>query len=603
MASKTFTRAQVKKEGNTEDSVWFIIDSKVYDASDFLDAHPGGEAVLRQVAGTDATEAFYNLHRHEVLTGKYAELAIGTIEGEKPQVVNPGPGELSKVPYAEPLWLTPQFKSPYYNASHLSLQKAVRKFTDLYITPEAQAKEKDGTYISQELIDRYAKSGLLHMRMGPGPHLKDAPNLLDGAVKAEEFDYFHDLILAQEMTRASARGFQDGNMAGMAIGQSVILNYAKDPLKKRVSADVFSGKKKICLAITEAFAGSDVARLRTTAKKTADGKHYIVNGTKKWITNGVFSDYFVTAVQTEKGLSVLLIERGEGVETKLIKTSYSTAAGTTFITFDNVKVPVENLLGKENQGIYVVLSNFNHERWTMCCAVVRYSRTIVEESLKWAHQRIVFGKRLIDQPVIRLKLAKMIALVEAHQSWLETITYQMCNMPYSEQSKHLGGPIGLLKMSCTRMAHEIADESVQIWGGRGLTQSGMGRVIENFNRGYKFDAILVSVASVSRYLITHLELTFSLGRCRGSVGRFGCQAGDEIHAKGEVVERSLHPLGALGILALIGVTGSACLIVEVTYLFRSISIDAASRVLVLLSLNMISSTVRSDLLTDGFGPL
>lgn len=495
MASKTFSRAQVKKEGNTEDQTWFIIDSKVYDVSDFLDAHPGGEAVLRQVAGTDATEAFYNLHRHEVLTGKYAELAIGTIEGEKPQVVNPGPGELSKVPYAEPLWLTPQFKSPYYNASHLSLQKAVRKFTDLYITPEAQAKEKDGTFISQELIDRYAQSGLLHMRMGPGKHLKDAPNLLDGAVKAEEFDYFHDLILAQEMTRASARGFQDGNMAGMAIGQSVILNYAKDPLKKRVSDDVFSGKKKICLAITEAFAGSDVARLRTTAKKTADGKHYIVNGTKKWITNGVFSDYFVTAVQTDKGLSVLLIERGEGVETKLIKTSYSTAAGTTFITFDNVKVPVENLLGKENQGIYVVLSNFNHERWTMCCAVVRYSRTIVEESLKWAHQRIVFGKRLIDQPVIRLKLAKMIALVEAHQSWLETITYQMCNMPYSEQSKHLGGPIGLLKMSCTRMAHEIADESVQIWGGRGLTQSGMGRVIENFNRGYKFDAILVSTFS------------------------------------------------------------------------------------------------------------
>lgn len=142
---------------------------------------------------------------------------------------------------------------------------------------------------------------------------------------------------------------------------------------------------------------------------------------------------------------------------------------------------------------------------------MRYSRTIIEETLKWAHQRMVFGKRLIDQPVIRLKLAKMIALVESHQSWLETITYQMCNMSYADQSKHLGGPIGLLKMSCTRVAHEIADEAVQvslhvfiflhlesrftdlfmqIWGGRGLTQSGMGRVIENFNRGYKFDAIL-----------------------------------------------------------------------------------------------------------------
>ncbi len=115
---------------------------------------------------------------------------------------------------------------------------------------------------------------------------------------------------------------------------------------------------------------------------------------------------------------------------------------------------------------------------------------MVEECLKWAHQRIVFGKRLIDQPVIRLKLAKMIALVESHQSWLETITYQMCNMPYAQQAQHLGGPIGLLKMSTTRAAHEIADEAVQIWGGRGLTQTGMGRVIENFNRTYKFDSIL-----------------------------------------------------------------------------------------------------------------
>lgn len=84
----------------------------------------------------------------------------------------------------------------------------------------------------------------------------------------------------------------------------------------------------------------------------------------------------------------------------------------------------------------------------------------------------------------------MIALVEANQSWLESITYQMCHMPYDAQVKHLAGQIGLLKMSCTRAAHEIADESVQIWGGRGLTQSGMGSIIEMFNRTYKFDAIL-----------------------------------------------------------------------------------------------------------------
>jgi alkylation response protein AidB-like acyl-CoA dehydrogenase len=105
----------------------------------------------------------------------------------------------------------------------------------------------------------------------------------------------------------------------------------------------------------------------------------------------------------DKGLSVVLIERGEGVETSAIKTSYSPAAGTTFITFDNVKVPVENLLGEENKGIHVILSNFNHERWMMACAVIRSSRLVTEECMKWSNQRLVFGKKLIEQPVIRQK--------------------------------------------------------------------------------------------------------------------------------------------------------------------------------------------------------
>ncbi|KAI1499837.1 acyl-CoA dehydrogenase/oxidase [Biscogniauxia marginata] len=487
--AKTYTRDEVAKH-NTEDSVWFIVDSKVYDVTEFVDAHPGGEAVLRQVAGQDATVAFYNLHRHEVLAKYDDDLCVGTVEGETPSIATPKPGDLSDVPYAEPLWLTPTYKSPYYNESHRRLQRAARVFTDTYITPEAQAREQDGKYISQELVDRMSKAGILHMRLGPGKHLHGV-NLLDGAVKGEEFDYFHDLIIGQESARSNARGFQDGSLAGMVIGLPCIMNYMKDQKRKKAIMDeVFSGKKYMCLAITEAFAGSDVAGLRTTATKTPDGKHYIVNGTKKWITNGVFSDYFITGVKTDKGLSVLLIERGEGVETKPIKTSYSPTAGTAYISFDNVKVPAENLLGEENKGIYVILSNFNHERWTMACGSIRMSRTIVEECLKWAHQRLVFDKRLIEQPVIRQKLAKMIALVESNQAWLEIITYQMCNMPYREQAKHLGGPIGLLKMSVTRAAHEIADEAVQIFGGRALTQSGMGRVVEMFHRTYKFDAIL-----------------------------------------------------------------------------------------------------------------
>jgi alkylation response protein AidB-like acyl-CoA dehydrogenase len=121
----------------------------------------------------------------------------------------------------------------------------------------------------------------------------------------------------------------------------------------------------------------------------------------------------------------MLIERGEGVETKPIKTSYSPSAGTAYITFENVKVPVGNTLGPEGGGIFVMLSNFNHERWVMCCASARTQRVVVEECLKWTQQRVAFGKPLHSQAVIRAKLAGMISRAEAIQAWLENITYQV----------------------------------------------------------------------------------------------------------------------------------------------------------------------------------
>lgn len=126
----------------------------------------------------------------------------------------------------------------------------------------------------------------------------------------------------------------------------------------------------------------------------------------------------------------------------------------------------------------------------MACMVTRWSRMVLEECLKWSHQRMVFGKPLISQPVIRQKLARMISLVEANQAWLEQTTHQMNHMTYSEQSALLSGPIGLLKSFATRSAHEIADDATNIFGGRGITQGGMGRVVEMFHRTYKFDAIL-----------------------------------------------------------------------------------------------------------------
>ncbi|KAF8340593.1 acyl-CoA dehydrogenase NM domain-like protein [Cantharellus anzutake] len=488
---KSFTVEEVAKHDKPDD-LWIIIDSKVFDLTKFINLHPGGKSVLidPSIAGKDATDAFFSLHRHEVLlTPRYARLQIGFIEGQSEQILPPRTGEISRVPYAEPTWLSEGFKSPYYKESHWKLQKVIREFVDGVLKEEALVNEENGKRPGPEIIQKAAELNLHAMRLGPGKHLKGRV-LAKAAVTPEEFDYFHELIITQELVRIGTRGYGDGFQGGMVIGLPPVINFGSPELKAKVVPDVLAGKKFISLAISEAFAGSDVAGLKCTANKSEDGKYFTINGTKKWITNGTFSDYFTVACNTGQGLTVFLVERQEGVETKPIKTSYSSAAGTAYITFDNVKVPAENMLGPENGGLLVVLSNFNHERWVMCGSSARSQRSIVEECLKWCHQRQVFGKPLLNQPVIRHKLAAMIARVESVQNWLENVTYQMCHMNYKQQSNFLAGQIAFLKMYCTQTAQQTAQDATQIFGGRGITQTGMGRKVEHYHRTVGFDALL-----------------------------------------------------------------------------------------------------------------
>jgi len=283
--------------------------------------------------------------------------------------------------------------------------------------------------------------------------------------------------------------FTNNTGSGMVIGLPPLLNYGT-AAHQPVINEVLKGNKWICLAITEAVAGSDVAGIHTTAKLSEDGKHFIVNGTKKWITNGIQSDYFSTACRTDKGFTMLMIPRTEGLETKRIKTSYSPAAGTAYITYDNVKVPVENTLGQVNKGFAVIMSNFNHERWVIAISTVQSCRTVIAECFKWAKLRKIAGKSLLEMPQIRFMLGQMIAAVEACQNWCYEITNQMNKMSYAEQADKLAGPMALLKFQCTRTANMVSDNAVQIFGGRGITKTGMGRIVEAFQRTNKFAAVL-----------------------------------------------------------------------------------------------------------------
>lgn len=490
---KTFTMEEVAKH-NTPQDAWIVIDGKIYDVTKFAPMHPGGTQILLDYAGKDCSKEFWDLHRADILLKQGPKLYVGQVRGA-PSVAPIDlvvPGAVSKVPYAESsFWHS--WKSPYYDESHTKLRKVIREIYDKEVMPNVVMWENMGKEPTPELYKILGQAGILIGRIGPGPALKFAPRL-PADIPAEKFSYFHELIVHEENSRIGCPGFSDGLGAGLVIGLPPVVHFAKPQVQEKVVREVLAGEKRICLAITEPFAGSDVANIKCTAKLSPDGKHYIVNGIKKWITNGTFCDYFTTAVRTGGkglgGISLLLIERGPGVTTKKIVTSYSPAAGTALIIFENVMVPVENLLGKENHGFQVIMGNFNHERWMICIGVIRATRLIIEECFKWVNQREVFGKKLIEQPVIRQQLASMVSQVEAVHNWLELVTYQMDNMSYKDQNRMLAGPIALLKYQCTRVAYSVNDQACQIFGGRAITRSGMGQVIERFQRSIKYGAIL-----------------------------------------------------------------------------------------------------------------
>lgn len=171
-----------------------------------------------------------------------------------------------------------------------------------------------------------------------------------------------------------------------------------------------------------------------------------------------------------------------GVTTRQMKCTGVWPSGTTYITFEDVKVPAENLIGKENEGFKCIMHNFNHERWGICVQGTRFARVCLEEAFAYAHKRKAFGKRLVDQPVIRYKLAQMTRHVEATQSWLETITYQMTKMSHKESSTVLAGPIALLKAQTTQTFEYCAREACQIFGGLAYTRGGQGEKVERLSR-------------------------------------------------------------------------------------------------------------------------
>jgi alkylation response protein AidB-like acyl-CoA dehydrogenase len=268
-----------------------------------------------------------------------------------------------------------------------------------------------------------------------------------------------------------------------------ILKHGSEELKNTVCREVITGRKHCSLAISEPDAGSDVANIQTTAKK--EGDYYIVNGSKKWITGGLVADYFTTVVRTGgpgyTGISLLLIDRRTpGIKIRKMETQFDSCHSTSFITFEDVKVPAKNLIGQEGMGFILILLNFNHERFVIAVTACRYARLCYEDAFKYALKRKTFGKRLIDHQIIRLKLSEMARQIESLHDGCERLAYQMkCGVP----DEKLGGPAALLKVEASRTFEYCAREASQIFGGSSIVKEGQGKRVERLYREVRAQAI------------------------------------------------------------------------------------------------------------------
>lgn len=261
------------------------------------------------------------------------------------------------IPFSEPPWLL-GLPSPIFKPTHAKWQRAIRAFITEHLHTHAMAWEKEGT-VPPHVFETFARHNMLVPSL-PAPlpvawlHRVGVHELL-GGLKPEDFDYLHSLIFADEMARSGLIGPSGSLTTGMAFGVPPILKFGSPQVQERFLPELLTGRKRSCIAITEPDAGSDVAGITTTATMSGDGTHYVVNGTKKWITNGIWTDYATMAVRTggegsgAKGLSLLVVPlKGQpGVTMRRLKVAGQVSAGTTYIELDEVKVPVENLIGEE----------------------------------------------------------------------------------------------------------------------------------------------------------------------------------------------------------------------------------------------------------------
>ena len=349
-----------------------------------------------------------------------------------------------------------------FKETHHMLREIVKDFVKTEILPFIDEWEEAESF-PRELYRKAGERDLLGVGFGE-------------AYGGVDSDIFHMIVVSEELTRSGAQGIAAG-LGSHMIGLPPVLYLGTEDQKQRFIPPVLKGEKISALAITEPGAGSDVASIETKAVR--DGDHYIVNGSKMFITSGTRADLLTTAVRTggpgHDGISILMIETdrpGVFVSKSLKKMGWR-CSDTAELGFQDCRVPAENLIGGEGNGFKAIMHNFVAERLSLAVMAYSSAQLAYESALDYARQRIVFGKPLLAKQVIRHKLARMLTRIDVAREYVYSVAHRL------NQGEPCIKEVCMAKNFAAEACTEVADEAVQIHGGMGYMR---GTVVERIYR-------------------------------------------------------------------------------------------------------------------------
>lgn len=342
----------------------------------------------------------------------------------------------------------------YFSEEHKLFRESLRDFLQKEVVPHIEKWEKTGE------IERF-----IWKKMGDMGYF--------GLAYPEEYggldlDIFYTLIFLEELQRINSGGFAAAMWAHAYLAMTHLKAEGDAAIKEKYLTPSISGDKIGCLCITEPFGGSDVAGMRSTAVRQGD--HYILNGSKTFITNGVFSDYLIVAAKTSpekgnKGLSIFVVDReAEGVSaTKLDKLGWR-ASDTGEIAFTDVKVPVANLMGEEDKGFSYIMQHFALERLIMGVNAHARAEYALEYALEYMGEREAFGKTINKFQALRHTVAEMASEIEMVKAFNYSIAYNL------DKGDYVVKEASMSKLMGTKIADEVIYKCLQMLGGYGYME-------------------------------------------------------------------------------------------------------------------------------------